>query len=140
MLSVKRPKSLSASLILRGTQKYSVIAQGLTQLEYFLSSGDKIAYFFESGASNEDGQLEVAPEYCLNKIGHAMHDLHPVFSKFSRDPRLEEISQEIGLSSLKSGSQCTSLNNRVSAIRLTGTKTQRTFTPDRKRESILVRH
>ena len=41
--------------------------------------------------------LKVKPEHCINKLGHAMHDLHPVFDKFSRDPRLEEISRDIGV-------------------------------------------
>ena len=73
-------------------------SSGSSASDYFLSSGDKIAYFFESGAFGEDGLLKVAPEYCLNKLGHAMHDLHPIFDKFSRDPRLEEISYDIGIS------------------------------------------
>ena len=70
---------------------------GWNATEYFLSSGDKIAYFFETNAFGDDGQLTSPPEFCLNKLGHAMHDLHPVFDKFSRDPRLEEILGDIGV-------------------------------------------
>jgi phytanoyl-CoA hydroxylase len=54
--------------------------------DYFLTSGDKIRCFFE-----EDGQT-------VNKIGHAMHDLDPVFDRFSHDGRLAQIAGEAGLS------------------------------------------
>lgn len=37
---------------------------------YFMESGDKIRYFFEEGAINENGQLVVDKQRCLNKIGH----------------------------------------------------------------------
>ena len=103
------------------------------------SSGSNIVFFPQatnslflwSGAFNEDGQLEVAPEYCLNKIGHAMHDLHPVFSKFPGIRGLRK-SPEIGLRKPEIWQSMYIFKQRVSAIRLTGTKTQRTFTPDRR--------
>ena len=74
---------------------------GWNATDYFLSSGDKIAYFFESDAFDSDGKLVAGPELCLNKLGHAMHDLHPVFNEFSRDQRLEDILRDIGLNNPK---------------------------------------
>jgi phytanoyl-CoA hydroxylase len=52
---------------------------------YFMESGEAIRCFFE-----EDGRT-------INKIGHAMHDLDPVFETFSRDARLGPIAERIGL-------------------------------------------
>jgi phytanoyl-CoA hydroxylase len=43
--------------------------------DYFIESGDKIRFFLENGAFDENGQLRQAKEDCLNKMGHAMHDL-----------------------------------------------------------------
>jgi len=63
---------------------------------YFLESGDSIGYFFEEGAFDDDGNLAVPKEQSLNKVGHAMHDLDPVFSEFSRKPELAAVASDIG--------------------------------------------
>lgn len=64
---------------------------------YFLESGDTIRCFFEEDAFDERGNLRAPKRLSINKIGHAMHDLDPVFDGFSRDPRLAEIAQAIGI-------------------------------------------
>jgi phytanoyl-CoA hydroxylase len=64
--------------------------------EYFAGSGDKIRFFLENNAFDESGQLRQAKEDCLNKIGHAMHDLDPAFDAFSRSPKLAQVVRSIG--------------------------------------------
>ena len=64
--------------------------------EYFLTSGDKIRFFFEENAFNADGSLKYAKEKSINKIGHALHDLDPVFDRFSRDAKVRELAAAIG--------------------------------------------
>lgn len=70
-----------------------------TQLDdqYFIESGDKIRYFLEDGAFDENGRLLQNKEDSLNKIGHAMHDLDPVFDAFSRTPALEQVVRCLGV-------------------------------------------
>ena len=69
-----------------------------TQLgdRYFEDSGDKIRFFFEKDAFDEDGNLKQSKEDSLNKIGHAMHDLDPVFDAFSRTPELGALVDSLG--------------------------------------------
>jgi phytanoyl-CoA hydroxylase len=64
---------------------------------YFLTSGDKVRCFFEEEAFDASGALRQRKELSINKIGHAMHDLDPVFERFSRDPRLDELLRELGI-------------------------------------------
>lgn len=69
-----------------------------TQLNdrYFIESGDKIRFFLEKDAFDEAGELRQSKENSLNKMGHAMHDLDPVFERFSRTPALAEIASRLG--------------------------------------------
>ena len=65
--------------------------------DYFLRSDNTIRCFFEEEAFGPDGQLKQAKELSINKIGHAMHDLDPVFRAFSSDPRLAAVARDLGL-------------------------------------------
>ena len=65
--------------------------------DYFLTSGDKVRFFFEENAFNPDGTLKYAKERSINKIGHALHDLEPLFDQFSRHPRVAEVARALGL-------------------------------------------
>jgi phytanoyl-CoA hydroxylase len=69
-----------------------------TQLDdsYFYESGDKIRFFFEDDAFDETGQLRQSKNDSLNKMGHAMHDLDPVFNAFSRTPELAAVTSSLG--------------------------------------------
>jgi phytanoyl-CoA hydroxylase len=67
-----------------------------TSDEYFLASGDRISYFFEDEAVAPDGSLRQPPERAINKIGHALHDLDPVFARFSRSPALAALAADLG--------------------------------------------
>ncbi|MDH3909489.1 MAG: phytanoyl-CoA dioxygenase family protein, partial [Gammaproteobacteria bacterium] len=70
-----------------------------TQLDdrYFYESGDKIRFFLEDDAFDASGELRQAKEHCLNKMGHAMHDLDPVFDTFSRTPELAAVVNSLGV-------------------------------------------
>ena len=62
-----------------------------TEDEYFLTSGDKIRLFFDAGDPAREAIEQVS------KIGHALHDIDPIFGAFSRDPRLADIAADVGM-------------------------------------------
>ena len=62
---------------------------------YFLESGDKIRFFFEEDAFLPNGELRQEKEHSINKIGHALHDLDPVFDTFSRTVKLRQLVSDL---------------------------------------------
>ncbi len=76
---------------------FSTHEQNRTTDDYFLTSGDKIRFFFEENAFNADGTLKYEKEKSINKIGHALHDLDPVFEHFSRSQMVKDVATAIGM-------------------------------------------
>lgn len=69
---------------------FSTRDQGHARDRYFRDSGGAIRFFFEEEATDQPVPL------ALNKIGHALHDLDPVFDRVSRQPLLAELAAALG--------------------------------------------
>ncbi|HNP99123.1 MAG TPA: phytanoyl-CoA dioxygenase family protein [Bacteroidia bacterium] len=63
--------------------------------DYFLRSGNEISFFFEKDAFDKNGKLIGDTFHSLNKIGHALHDLDPLFNSFSRSPQMTKIASDL---------------------------------------------
>lgn len=80
-----------------GLTVFTTDDQSRTSDEYFLSSGDQIRPFFEPEALDADGNLQIPLARAVNKLGHAMHDIDPIFDGFSRSEPLRTIAQSLGV-------------------------------------------
>jgi len=65
--------------------------------EYFVQSGDKVRFFFEEGAFDDKGNLKVLKSNSINKIGHALGELDPLFRKFTFQPAACSLVKALGM-------------------------------------------
>uniref|UniRef100_A0A6I8MXY9 Uncharacterized protein n=1 Tax=Ornithorhynchus anatinus TaxID=9258 RepID=A0A6I8MXY9_ORNAN len=64
--------------------------------EYFLTSGDKIRFFFEKDVFDKEGNFKVPQDKSINKIGHALHAHDPIFKKITHSPKVQEMVRSLG--------------------------------------------
>jgi len=95
---MKRSEELSAEFNYDGHPSvFQTNEQTRTSDDYFLDSGDKISFFFEKDAFDEKGKLKTDLFHSLNKIGHALHDLDPVFNSFTRSRQMKQLVADLQL-------------------------------------------
>ena len=78
---------------------FSTTRQTETSDEYFLRSADAISFFLEEGVLTPDGTLTRSKELCVNKVGHALHELDPVFTSWTCSARIGSLLRQLGLGS-----------------------------------------
>ena len=66
--------------------------------EWFLGSDTRVRCFFEEEALDAKGRLTRPLAQAVNKIGHALHDLDPVFEPFSHGADLADLAADLGQS------------------------------------------
>ncbi len=62
-----------------------------------IASAEAMQGFFEEEAFDMQGGLRQPKALSINKIGHALHDLDPVFDAFSHGPALVALAADLGL-------------------------------------------
>jgi phytanoyl-CoA hydroxylase len=65
--------------------------------DWFLGSAEGVRCFFEEEAFDTSGHLQQPKALSVNKIGHALHELDPVFDAFSHGPAWAELAADLGL-------------------------------------------
>jgi phytanoyl-CoA hydroxylase len=80
-----------------GASVFTTRRDAVARDAYFQESAETIRCFFEEEAFDEHGVLRAPKPLSINKIGHAMHDLDPVFDRFSRDQRLHDLVRTLGI-------------------------------------------
>lgn len=66
--------------------------------DYFFGSSDRVHFFTEPGATEEDGSLKegIPKERGLNKVGHGLHKDQGVFEAYSTSERLCSLVRSLG--------------------------------------------
>jgi len=64
---------------------------------WFLGSAERVRCFFEEEAFDGAGALRGPKALSINKIGHALHELDPVFRAFSHGADWSELAADLGL-------------------------------------------
>jgi phytanoyl-CoA hydroxylase len=81
----------------QGSAIFTTQNQATSLDAYFLRSDNTVRCFLEEEAFDQQGRLRQDKSLSINKIGHALHDLDPVFDRFSRGPALASVARGLGL-------------------------------------------
>ncbi|XP_022155193.1 phytanoyl-CoA dioxygenase-like [Momordica charantia] len=75
---------------------FSTVNQRQVTDDYFFESAENVSFFFEEKAFREDGNLKQAKELSINKVGHALHEIDPVFKSFSYSENVSGLLLSLG--------------------------------------------
>lgn len=94
----ERAQAIAEAFVAAGPASvFTTRDQARTADAAFLASGAGIHCFFEEEAFDVEGRLTRPQAASINKIGHALHDLDPVFDRFSRGADMAALAADLGL-------------------------------------------
>lgn len=64
--------------------------------QYFFDSSDKVSYFFDVDAFDENGTLRFPKERAVNKIGHGLHMHSQVYHEVTFDDKVKAVARSLG--------------------------------------------
>ncbi len=64
--------------------------------KYFMESAEAVHCFLEEDALDSAGELLKPRHQAINKIGHALHDITPVFTEFCRSDFISILFRQLG--------------------------------------------
>eukprot|EP00759_Apiculatamorpha_spiralis_P043472 PhF_6_TR40818/c4_g1_i3/m.61737 len=72
---------------------FSTVEEDHVRNEYFTNSAENISFFLEPDAVLKPGTLrtDLPKEGLVNKAGHALHVLDPVFRKYSTSQKVKQL-------------------------------------------------
>ena len=76
---------------------FSATGQSHAASNYFMESASQKNCFLEEGVVDEEGRLIKLKTQAVNKFGHALNDLDPVFSHFSSQDKCVDLVRLLGL-------------------------------------------
>ncbi len=95
---MQRGEQLASNFDFKGHPSvFQTTDQSKTTDDYFLNSGSNISFFFEKDAFDSEGKLKTDLFHSLNKVGHALHDVDPVFNDFTRSPQMKKLAHDLSL-------------------------------------------
>lgn len=74
---------------------FSTKNQQHTTDDYFYDSAEKVSFFFEEKAFDEDGNLKQPKQLSINKVGHALHEIDPDFKNFTYSDKLSSLLKSL---------------------------------------------
>lgn len=93
----ERAWALAAAADPAGQSVFSTVQPSRVPDSALIASAEAVHGFFEEEAFDAQGRLTRPVAQAINKLGHALHDLDPVFDAFSHGPGLAALAAALGL-------------------------------------------
>ncbi|MFO1328485.1 MAG: phytanoyl-CoA dioxygenase family protein [Rubrivivax sp.] len=93
----ERAWALAAAVDPGASSMFSTVQPARVSDAALIASAEAVHGFFEEEAFDAQGRLQRPVAQAINKLGHALHDLDPVFDAFSHGPGLATLAAALGL-------------------------------------------